>query len=952
MRRLLHGLYSSVASFSGARQGFRQMQLLPVFFLLAVAAFAGSVYAQTTDVVTQQVDTAQVGTLPNHLPLWANASNSVGVVPPNQMLDQMTIVLARSHRQELAFEKLLADQQNPASPDYHHWLTPEEVGERFGLSEHDITSVTGWLQSQGLHVNWVSPSRTFIGFGGSATDLGRAFQTELHYYQVNGTQHMSVSSDPKMPVALLPAIKAIRGLYTIDEHPAHHVVAIPFDSPDYTTGSNHYITPGDFAKIYDLPANLTGTGMTIGIVSWSRVNTADLDNFRLKTGTTFPDPNQVVPTAFGGIDPGPAYTAPPSGDVSLGGQEEATLDVVRAGSTAPGASLLLVAASPASPDDGIGEDAMYLVQTSPIPAQIMTISFGACESAAGPSGVDFWDALFKVAANEGISVFVSSGDSGASGCDYAFTTPPSNPSANSPNYICSSSYVTCVGGTEFADTSSPSTYWSSNNNSDLTSALSYIPEGAWNESSTSSVAASGGGVSTVIATPSWQTGTGVPAARSGRYTPDVAFSASGHNGYYACLAAFTGGSCVSTGYMVFSGTSAAAPGMAGVAALLDQKLGIAQGNLNPQIYPMAANTPTAFHDVTVSTSGVSSCVLSTPSMCNNSIPGPSGLSGGQAGFLVTTGYDEVTGLGSLDVQNFINNYGASSSSPPTTTATAPTVTVTPNPSVITISQALAVTVAVSGGASNPTPTGSVTLSSGSYSSVATTLSSGSASITVLAGSLAAGIDTLTASYVPDAASSSTYSSTSGSNSVTVTGAGVNFLVNSSNATFVVGATSGNTSNITVTPVGGFTGSVTLSAAVTSSPYAALNPTLSFGSTSPLSITGATPQTATLTITTTTPTAALAYPARSAGRGGLWFPAGGAALACILLFGIPAQRRRLRSMLGMLLLLVAVAGGMLACSSGTSGVVPTPSTTAGKYIVTVTATSGASTATSSFTLTLE
>jgi hypothetical protein len=160
----------------------------------------------------------------------------------------------------------------------------------------------------------------------------------------------------------------------------------------------------------------------------------------------------------------------------------------------------------------------------------MSISFGTCESSAGPVGVAYWDSVFKQAAAEGISSFVSSGDSGASGCDDDFTTPPTSPKPNSPNYICSSSYATCVGGTEFNDAANPSLYWNASDDSFLVSARGYIPEGGWNEplssTSTAQVAASGGGVSTVIPTPSWQTGAGMPAARSGRYTPDVAFSAS------------------------------------------------------------------------------------------------------------------------------------------------------------------------------------------------------------------------------------------------------------------------------------------------------------------------------------------------------------------------------------------------------------------------------------------
>ena len=478
----------------------------------------------------------------------------------------------------------------------------------------------------------------------------------MHYYKVNGTQRISVNGNPMIPAALTSAIKAVRGLYTINEQPAHRISTLQSASPELTTSNgSHYITPNDFDAIYDVPSGTTGAGVTIGIVSWSHTNAADFNNFKSKTGATFANPTEVVPTAYGGIDPGPAFTAPPSGSSSLGGQEEATLDVVRAGSVAPAANLLLVVSSPSGANDGIGADAQYLVNTTPVPAQVMSISFGACESNAGSGGVAFWDSLFQSAAAEGISVFVSSGDSGAAGCDAAFTAPPASPQANSPNYLCSSSYATCVGGTQFADTANPSTYWSSTNGAGYRSANGYIPEGAWNESTNTNVAATGGGVSTVIATPSWQTGTGVPSARAGRYTPDVSFSSSGHDGYFACMAAISGGGCVGTnfGFIIFSGTSAAAPGMAGVAALLDQNSGAAQGNLNPQLYSLAASAPTAFHDVTVSSSGVSGCNANTASICNNSIPKASG-SGTQAGFLVGTGYDEATGLGSLDVNILMN----------------------------------------------------------------------------------------------------------------------------------------------------------------------------------------------------------------------------------------------------------------------------------------------------------
>ena len=753
--------------------------LLIAFFMpLSTALFFGSVArAQVPDRLPSVIDSARVQTLSGHHPQWAAPANDAGLVPASLKIESIALVLARSPQQEQAFEQLLRDQQDPSSPEFHQWLTPDEIGQRFGLSENDISVITAWLQSQGMQGIWVSPSRIFVGFSGTAANVGRAFGTDLHYYNVNGKQLVSVSSDPIIPAALAPAIRSVRGLFTVEEHPNHFIRPEEAVGPNLTIPSGstafHFIAPGDFATIYDQPAGLTGAGTTIGIVAEARTDAADFNNFKSLTGSSFPNPTEVIPTAFGGVDPGPAYTAQPncsSSCDSLDYQGEATLDVFRAGSVAPGASLLLVASTAGS--GGIAVDAQYLVESNPVPAQVMSISFGACELAGGPSGVEYWDSLFQQAAGEGISVFVSSGDSGASGCDSAFVTPPTTPAANSPNYICSSSYATCVGGTEFNDSSNSSTYWNANNGVNLQSALGYIPEGAWNEPLDSNsdpvVAGSGGGVSSYVATPSWQTGAGVPAGRSGRYTPDVAFSSSGHDGYFGCFAA-GGGSCVSgaggTPFSVFSGTSAAAPGMAGIAALLDQQASRAQGNLNPSLYLLATSTPAAFHQVSVASSGVTNCSAATPSMCNNSAPGPTGLTGGQAGYQLgaTGGYSEVTGLGSLEITQFINNYTSTNSTNPT-----PTVTLLAQPTVTTAQSAsILITVTGSGGTA---PTGTVVLSSGTYASAITTLDipgpdSNSVYIVIPSNVLALGTDTLTATFT---STSLTYGDATGSTTIVVT----------------------------------------------------------------------------------------------------------------------------------------------------------------------------------------
>jgi Pro-kumamolisin, activation domain/Bacterial Ig-like domain (group 3) len=737
--------------------------LLVVSFFLALGS---TVAAQAPSLIPTPIDFSRVQALPNHHPQWANAANDAGPLEVDQSMEGLTLVLARPAAQEAAFQQFLADQQNPASANYHHWLTAAEIGERFGPSDADVAAIKGWLQSEGLQVSWVAPSKMFIGFGGTAAGIAGAFKTELHNYRVNGRNLISVSSDPMVPQAVVPTIKAIRGLYTIDEGPQSRARVTQMDSPSINlSGTEHVMGSGDFDTIYDVPNFYTGTGEKIGIVARSRTDAADFTNFQTLMGTTFSNPTEVVPTAFGGVDPGPAYTSPPASGVSIGDQSEATLDVERAGSVAPGAQLLLVVTTQTS--GGIEVDAQYLVQTVPTPVQVMSISFGGCESAAGPSGVDFWDSLFQQAAAEGISSFVASGDSGASGCDAAFEAPPASPKPNSPNYICSSSYATCVGGTEFNDPSASTNYWVGPVGLE-SSAIGYIPEGGWNESwngTTSTVAASGGGVSSVIATPSWQQGVpGVPAANTGRYTPDVAFSASEHDGYFGCFAA-AGGSCVDSNgelyFLVFSGTSAGTPSMAGAAAMLDQSLSAPQGNLNPGLYQLWYGGPSVFHNKALYTNTVTSCDINTPSMCNNSIPGPSGLSGGQAGYEVGTGYDEVIGLGSLDVGNFIFLY------PTNSKILTPTVTISGNLTFNTY-EPMAMGVTVAGIPDSPVPTGSLAVTIGSYAPAPVTLTTGYTILNIPAGTLAVGNYTVNANYKPDAASAPIYTSASGSGSLTIT----------------------------------------------------------------------------------------------------------------------------------------------------------------------------------------
>ncbi|WP_263383222.1 protease pro-enzyme activation domain-containing protein [Granulicella arctica] len=629
-------------------------RLLSALILLGVVSSTAA-YAQSAvqaDRIAAHPNLRATTRIAGHVPSWAIQANDAGPVSPDTSL-RLTFVLSRSPERQAAFTQLLADLQNPASPSYHHWLTPQQIGTRFGPTQHDLDTLTAWLSSQGLPVKEIAPSRIFVTTEAPVSAVANALGTSFRYFNVAAPAgqiakaRLAATTAPAIPTALAAIVTAIDGLADIPVYPMHHSSATPVPLGTSASTGTHYITPADFAVLYDLnpvyQSGINGANQKIAIMGRSRVDSGDISIFEKVTNLATKQPNIIVAPA--GVDPGTTNTID---------QDEATFDVDRVLGTAPGAQADLVIANAAS--GGIQTAAQYEVQTLLDP--IMSISFGSCETNAGQSGITFWDTLFSQAAAEGISVFVSSGDAGAAACQSG-NAPPSGTQARSINVICASSFATCVGGTQFADIASPATYWKPTNGTGLETAISYIPEGAWNEPTAISGSittfvdsATGGGASAFITKPVWQIGTGVPADGF-RDVPDVSFSTSIHNGYLICEG-YKGQDCVNVIGLI-SGTSGSAPAMAGIAAILNQKTGGAQGNLNPFLYRLAASTPAAFHDATPATSG-SSCDINTPSVCNNSTPSPTGLTGGLAGFALTTGYDQATGLGSLDVSNIVSAF--------------------------------------------------------------------------------------------------------------------------------------------------------------------------------------------------------------------------------------------------------------------------------------------------------
>jgi subtilase family serine protease len=539
-----------------------------------------------------------------------------GPVSPDLRMDRMILGVAPDPFQQASLDALLQSQQDPGSPLFRHWLTPQEFGASFGISDGDLGQVVQWLHGYGFQTEPVTAGRRSIVFSGTAAQVQSAFHTQIHTYEVNGRRHYANASNPEIPEALAAVVAGVGPLHDFAPSPQSHKLGI---APDFTApdGATHVLAPADLASIYNVNPlyvhGIDGRGQSIAIVARTNIDIANVRTFRRAFGLPSNDPIVTV----NGDDPG---------IVSDDEAGEAYLDVEWAGALAPNANIQFVVTA-----GGIGVvlSADYVVQNNLAP--LMSMSFGVCEQSSDTLNKHM-SALWQQAAAQGISVIVSSGDSGAAGCDPAGADQAtSDPGVNA---LCSSPYSTCVGGTQFNEGASPSQYWASKSDpSSHGSALGYIPEVAWNESGTAGgegLWASGGGVSKVYPAPDFQTK--YFGSVAGRVVPDVALTAAGHDGYLVCE---KDGS-----FQVVAGTSAAAPSFAGIAALLAQHQGNRVGNLNSQIYLLGVvqyyGGPAIFHDVTAG---------------DNNVPGITGY------YQARPWYDPVTGWGSVDATALVANWG-------------------------------------------------------------------------------------------------------------------------------------------------------------------------------------------------------------------------------------------------------------------------------------------------------
>ena len=564
------------------------------------------------DRISGKLDGGPVAVLPGQFHPKAVAAGDQGPVDGAFQLGDMTIAFRPTSEQEADLATLLEAQQDPASPEYRQWLSPEQYAGRFGLSRSDIDAVTGWLEASGFRIHMVSPARNWIAFGGTAEQVGRAFGTEIHRYEVDGESHFANITEPSLPAGLANVVAAIRGL---DDF----LPRVSASRLSRLAAGGRYLTPADIAGMYNLQSlfdqGVDGTGQKLVIVGQSAVDRGDIDSFR-----------SLFQLPRGGFDSILAVGRPDPGLVE-NEAAQAALALEWAGAVARNANLVYVYAHNAF------DAVQYAVAQNLAP--VIGMSHVVCEAGA-PATAEALRLLARQANAQGISWIAASGDSGAA-CGSADNSLTRR--TRGVNLPASLPEVTGVGGTTFSP--SAALQWRATLSTRPRTG-GHLPEAAWNETAgAASLAASSGGNSTLFARPWWQVAPGVPPDGA-RHIPDVSMLASaGLGGALVC----SGGSCAggAAGGLTLRGTSLAAPIFAGVAVLVNHygaSSGAAAngglGNMNPTLYKLARNFGDAFHDVV---SGGSQMPCDTAA--ENCIAGSDGFQAGP-------GYDFVTGLGSVD----------------------------------------------------------------------------------------------------------------------------------------------------------------------------------------------------------------------------------------------------------------------------------------------------------------
>ncbi len=251
--------------------------LLAAVLLLLLPGLAAAQGSVAKPRIAAQVDESTVTVLRGNLHPLARPQYDQGKVDPSFKLERITMMFQPTAAQQTDLDGLLAAQQNPTSSSFHQWLTPEQYADRFGMAQSDLNKVTAWLQSQGFDIVEIPRSRNWVVFNGTATQVESALHSEVRSYTANGKKFYANSAEPSVPAALASVVLGFRGLNNFPVKPRGLKSISTSVQPNFTSSVSgaHFISPGDFATIYDLKPlyssspPIDGTGQKIVIVGQS-----------------------------------------------------------------------------------------------------------------------------------------------------------------------------------------------------------------------------------------------------------------------------------------------------------------------------------------------------------------------------------------------------------------------------------------------------------------------------------------------------------------------------------------------------------------------------------------------------------------------------------------------------------------------------------------------------------
>ena len=384
----------------------------------------------------------------NRRPMF-RPENDQGPVADSLRLENITLSFKPTEEQQSNLAALLEQQQDPSSPQYHQWLTPEQFADNFGMTANDVAKVTDWLTSQGFTISQIARSRNWVSFTGTAAQVQSAFHTEIHNYSWRGETYYANASEPAVPAVLADVVLGITSLDNYRLEPRGVFRRVKADAePDFTSyiSGNNFVAPGDFATIYDVNAlynaGLDGSGVSIAVMGQTALYSggSDIAAFRLAAGLTTKSPTLVLATSSSN----PGVT---SGDI-----DEASLDVEWSGAVAKNANIIFVYST-----DVFNYSLRYAIDNKIAP--VISLSYGACEANWGFSNLSNLVQMATEANSQGQTIVVAAGDSGAADCDYSTSTTTVTSAVHglAVDLPAALPYVTGMGGADAAGLPGP--FW-------------------------------------------------------------------------------------------------------------------------------------------------------------------------------------------------------------------------------------------------------------------------------------------------------------------------------------------------------------------------------------------------------------------------------------------------------------------------------------------------------------